>query len=66
MRWMPGTVEQTRATVRLFVWTIRGLAMSRVLSRGSEETEQAVKLFQKMVRAFARSSGSADPSDLGR
>lgn len=40
--------------VRLFVWTIRGLAMSRVLSRDSDEAEQAVRLFRKMVRSFAQ------------
>ena len=51
MRWIPGSLEQTRIMVRLFVWTIRGLAMSRVLSRDPDETEQAVRLFRQMVTA---------------
>lgn len=49
MRWIPGDLEQTRATVRLFVWAIRGLALSQVLSQDSVETEEAVRLFGKIV-----------------
>lgn len=54
LRWIPGDLEQTRVMVRLFVWTIRGLALSRVLSRDPGETEQAVHLFREMVRSFAQ------------
>ena len=57
MKWIPGTVEQTRTTVRLFVWAIRGLAMSRMLSRDPGETEQSVRLFQKMVSSFTDPDG---------
>lgn len=49
MRWIPGDLEQTRATVRLFVWAIRGLALSQVLSQDSVETEHAVRLFGRIV-----------------
>ena len=55
MRWFPGDLEQTRVMVRLFVWTIRGLAMSRLLSRDPDEAEQAVQLFRLMVRSSALS-----------
>jgi AcrR family transcriptional regulator len=53
MRWIPGDLEQMRVMTRLFVWTIRGLAMSRMLSRNPDETEQAVHLFREMVRSSA-------------
>lgn len=59
MRWIPGDPEHMRVMTRLFVWTIRGLAMSRVLSRDPDETEQAVHLFREMVRSFARSGTSS-------
>lgn len=49
LRRMPGNEQQTRATVRLFVWAIRGLALSHVLARDPAETEQAVKLFCRMA-----------------
>ena len=57
MQWIPGDLEQTRVMTRLFVWTIRGLAMSRVLSRDPDETEQAVHLFRELVRSFVRGEG---------
>lgn len=56
MRWFPGDVETTRAMVRLFVWAVRGLAMSTVLTPNAPETERAVQLFRDIVRGF-RSSG---------
>lgn len=61
MRWIPGDLKQTRVMVRLFVWTIRGLAMSSVLSRDPGETEQAVRLFREMVKSFA--PPEAGPAD---
>ena len=55
IRWFPGNIEATRATVRLFVWTVRGLAMSSVLSPNSRETERAVKLFRSIVEGYMKS-----------
>lgn len=46
----PGDEKQLRTRVRLFVWAIRGLELSRVLSRDPSETEEAVKLFRDMVK----------------
>ena len=61
MQRFPGDEKLTRATIRLFVWAIRGLTLSRVLSRDPAETEQAFRLFRHMVlqsiRA-GRASGS--------
>lgn len=59
MRWIPGDIEQTRATVRLFVWAIRGLALSQVLSQDAVETEQAVRLFGKIVGRANIAGGQA-------
>lgn len=55
MRWFPGDIENIRATVRLFVWAVRGLAMSTVLAPNSAETERAVRLFRDIVRGFVES-----------
>ncbi len=54
IRWIPGSVAQTKATVRLFVWAIRGLALSSVLSPDPAETEQAVGLFRTLVEQSAK------------
>lgn len=50
----PGNEKQLRTRVRLFVWAIRGLELSRVLSRDPSETEEAVRLFREMVRASVK------------
>ena len=52
MQWISGSVEQTRAVIRLFVWAIRGVAMSSVLSPDPAEIERAVRLFGKMVASY--------------
>lgn len=54
MERFPGEEAELRARVRLFVWAIRGLAMSRVLSRDPAETEAAVRLFRDMVSQSVR------------
>ena len=54
MRWRRGSIDQTKATVRLFVWAIRGLALSNVLSPNPAETEQAVDQFKTLVEGFAK------------
>ena len=59
MRWFPGDIEATRATVRLFVWAVRGLAMSTVLTPNSAETERAVRLFRNLVHGFTESRAHA-------
>ena len=61
MRRFPGDENQMRITVRLFVWAIRGLALSRVLSRDPSETEQAVRLFRHMVAQSVRSGRVSHP-----
>jgi hypothetical protein len=48
-----------RSTVRLFVWVVRGLAMSTVLAPKSAETERTVRLFRNLVHAFAQSRAHA-------
>ena len=53
MRWIPGNVARTKASVRLFVWAIRGLALSSVLSPNPTETEHAVDLFRTLVERSA-------------
>lgn len=60
---MPGDERQLRATLRLFVWAMRGLALSRVLSRNPAETEQAVRLFRHMVRQTVRDGRMSHPQD---
>ena len=49
MGWIPGDTAHTKATVRLFVWAIRGLALSSVLSPDTTETENAVGLFRRLI-----------------
>nr|WP_269748182.1 TetR/AcrR family transcriptional regulator [Alteripontixanthobacter muriae] len=49
MGWIPGDAAHTKATVRLFVWAIRGLALSSVLSPDKAETEDAVSIFQRLI-----------------
>ena len=56
MRWIPGNEAETKAAVRLFVWAIRGLALSSVLSPNPSETEEAVGLFRKLVERSASES----------
>lgn len=55
MRRFPGDIETTRAMVRLFVWAVRGLAISTVLTPNAAETERAVRLFGKLVQGFMES-----------
>lgn len=55
MRRFPGDIETTRAMVRLFVWAVRGLAISTVLTPNVAETERAVRLFGKLVQGFMES-----------
>lgn len=43
--------DEVRAAIRLFVWTIRGLAIGRTLGGDADETERSVALFRRMVAA---------------
>lgn len=60
MRWIPGNVAKTKATVRLFVWAIRGLALSSVLSPDAAETEDAVGIFQRLIERSGRNRSTSE------
>lgn len=52
--------KETAATVRFFVWAIRGLAIAQVLASGPSEIDRSIQFFRRMVmRAFE--TGQARP-----